>query len=122
VRDDVRADPFPGRDLRRDALRLAVLAEVRAPGKAQDHDVDGIAHRRHAEFSEAVESKRADVAGRIAVDRDDLVSRGPQLVERVREIHVEQPGRVLEASEVLLQTEDGRALGRVVAANALEHA
>ena len=122
VRDDVRADALPARDLRGDALRLAVLTEIRAPREADDHDVDRVSHGRHAELAVAVERKRPEVAGRDPVDRDDLARCDAELLDRVREIHVEDPRRVLESHEMLVEAEDRRPLLRVVAADALEYA
>ncbi len=122
VRDDVRPDALPARDLRRDSEALAVLAEVRAPREADDHDVDGVADRRDAELAVAVERKRPQVARPDAVRGDQLVRRRADLLDRVREIHVQDPRRVLEADEVVGEAEHRRARGRVVAADALEHA
>ena len=70
VRDDVRADALPARDLRGDAVVLAVLAEVGAPREADDHDVDGIPGRGDAELAVAVERDRPEVAGGEPVGRD----------------------------------------------------
>ena len=102
---------------------LAVLAEVGAPRPAHDHDVDRVRPRVDAELAVAVEGDRAEVATR----RSPLTAisskqRGAELVDRVRELHVEELRRVVEALEVVVQPEDGGAALGVVAADALEDA
>ena len=62
VRDDVRRDPLPARDLRADARPERLLAEVGAPRPRHDRDLDRVPARRDAELAEAVEGDRADVA------------------------------------------------------------
>ena len=74
----------------------------------------------HAELAVAVERERADVALGQAVAADQLVRGGADLVDRVRQLHVEQLGRVVEPLQVLLEPEDGRAVRGLVAADALE--
>ena len=53
VRDRVRPDALPGRDLHADPVLQALVAEVRAPRPAHDHDVDRVARGRDAELSVA---------------------------------------------------------------------
>src|SRR5204863_4093855 len=78
--------------------------------------------RRDAELAVAVERERAQVARRQAVRADELLADVAQLVRRVRELHVEQLGRVRETLEVVVKPEDRRPLRRVVAADPLEDA
>ena len=122
VRDDVRRHALPGRDLRADAVLQALLAEVRRPRPAHDHDLDGVAARRDAELAVAVERDRPDVALGQPVGADQLVARRLQLVDRVRDLHVEELRRVVQALEVLVEAEDRRSLRGVVAADPLEDA
>ena len=72
VRDRVRADPLPGRDLDADPVLHPLVAEVRAPGPAHDHGLDRVAGRGDAELAVAVEADRAQVALGQAVDADQL--------------------------------------------------
>ena len=120
VRDHVRAHSLPARDHRGDSRLLTVLAEIGAPGEADDDDVDGIAGRRDAELAVAVERDRPHVAGRQAVRRDELVGRLAEIRRRVRQVHVQHLGGVLETLQVILEAEDRRALLGLVAADALE--
>ena len=99
-----------------------VLAEVGAPGPAHDHHVDRVLAWIHAELSEAVERDRAQVGLRQPVDAEELHRGRVQLVDGVRDLHVEELGRVVEPRQMVGQPEDGRALRRVVGADALEHA
>ena len=122
VRDRVRADALPGRDHRADAVRLVVVAEVVAPRPAHDHHVDGVALGVHAQLAVAVERERAHVALRQPVAADQLVRRCAELVGGERQVHVKEARRVVEPYEVLAKPEDGRAVGCLVAADALEHA
>ena len=122
VRDDVRRDALPGRDLGADAGLLGSLAEIRRPRPAHDHGLDRVATRRDAELAVAVERDRPDVALGEPVRADHLVAGGPQLVDRVRDLHVEQARRVVQPLDVVAEPEDRGALGRVVAANAFEDA
>ncbi len=70
VRDDVRPDALPARDLGADAVLHPVLAEVRAPRPRHDRDVDGIALRRDAELAVAEERDRTEVTRRQLVGAD----------------------------------------------------
>ncbi len=99
-----------------------VLAEVRRPRPAHDRDLDRVAARRDAELAVAVEGDRAQVALGQPVGTDHLVAGGAELVDGVGELHVEEARRVLQALHVVAEAEDGRALWRVVAADALEDA
>ena len=122
VRDRVRPDALPGGDHRGDALLLALLAEIGAPGPDQDRDLDRVRPRVHAELAVAEERDRPDVALVEPVHGDRLVDGRAQLLDRVRERHVQEPGRVVEAAEVVGEPEDGGAAVGGVAADALEHA
>ena len=103
-------DPLPAGDLRADALLQAVLAQVRAPRPAHDHDLDGIARGRNSQLAVPVEGDWAQVALRQAVDADELVACRPQLLDAVRKIHVEKACRVLQALEMVCKAKDRRAL------------
>src|SRR5581483_7624836 len=70
----------------------------------------------------AEEGDRAQVALGQAGRADQVPRRGLQLFRRVRQIHVEELRRVLEAREVLAQAEHRRAVRRLVGANPLEDA
>ena len=122
VRDHVRPDPLPARDHRGDPRLLPVLPEIRPPGKLTIDDVDGVPGGGYPELAVAEERDRSDVAGRQAVRTDELVRRCSKLLDRVREVHEEHLGGVLETLEVILQPEDGRALLGLVAADPLEDA
>ena len=122
VRDRVRPDTLPRRDHRAAAVPLALLAEVRAPREGEDRHLDVVAARVHTELPVAVVRDRAQVRLVEPVDGERLVTGRPELVDRVRQSHVEQLGRRLQTLEVVAQAEDRRpALGRV-AADALEDA
>ena len=97
-----------------------VLAEVRAPGPAHDHGLDRVALGRDAELPVAVERDRPDVGRRQPVRAHEVVRRLAQLLDGERDLHVEQPRRVVQALHVVGKTEDGGAPRRLVAANALE--
>ena len=99
------------------------LAEIRAPRPAHDHGLDRVARpsRRRARRSRRRRSGGCSTTGS-PFARDELVRRLAQLRDRVRDIHVEQPGRVVQPLQMVGEPEDGGALRRVVAANALEHA
>jgi hypothetical protein len=122
VRDDVRRDALPRRDLGADAEPQALLAEVRAPRPAHDHRLDRVRARGDAQLAVAVERDRADVALVETVRAEQLVGRRLQLVDRVRNVHVQEARRVVQALHVLAEAEDRRPLRRVVAADALEDA
>ena len=87
-----------------------LVAEVVPPRPAHDHDLDRVALRVHAELAVAVERERADVALGQAVAADQLVRRRADLVDGVRQLHVEQLRRVLEPLQVLPAA--GRRPGR----------
>ena len=122
VRNRVRAHALPGRDLHADAVLQPLVAEVGAPGPAHDHDVDRVPGRGDAELAVAGERDRPQVALGQPVGADQLHARGVQLVDRVRQVHVQEIRRVVQPLEVVGQPEDGRALVGLVAANALEDA
>ena len=73
-----------------DAVLQPVVAEVGAPRPAHDHDLDRIVARRDAELAVTVERDRAQVARRQAVRADELHADVAQLVDRVRQLHVEE--------------------------------
>ena len=122
VRDDVRADALPARDLGADPVPLALLAEIRAPRPRHDRDVDGVPHRRDAELAVADEGDRPEVAGRQLVGADHVPRRGLQLLDRVREVDVEELRRPVQPLEVVGEAEDGRAALGLVGADPLEDA
>ena len=122
MRDHVRRYALPGRNLGADPRAERLLAEVRAPRPRHQHGLDRIAARLHPELAEAVERDRADVALPKVAGAEQVVRRRPQLVDRVRQLHVDQPGRVVQALHVVGQPEDRGPLRRVVAADPLEHA
>ena len=97
-----------------------LVPEIVPPRPAHDHDLDRVALRVHAELAVAVERERADVALRQPVAADQLVRGGANLVDRERQLHVEELGRVVEPLQVLPEPEDGRAVRGLVAADALE--
>src|SRR5215218_2115 len=122
VRDRVGADPIPGGDLGTDACARVLVPEVVRPRPAHDRDLDRVPLRVDAELAVAVERERPDVALGEPVATDQLVHRTPDLVDRVGQLHVEQLGRVVEPLEVLAQPENGRAVGGLIATDALEDA
>src|SRR5207247_8251471 len=89
VRNNVRADALPVRDLAADAVALPLLAEIRAPRPREDRDVDRVPDRGDSELAVADERDRPDVAGRETVDSDQVPAGGTQLVTSVRELHRE---------------------------------
>ena len=99
-----------------------LLAEVGAPRPGHQDDVDRVRPRVDAELAVAVEGDRAQVALAEAVHGDQLVRRQPELLHRVRELHVQELGRLVQALEVVGQPEHRRARVRLVAADPLEHA
>ena len=123
VRDQrVRRDAAPGGDLRPHAVLLALVAEVGAPLPDGDHRLDVVLQRVEAHRPRAAEDQRADVAALEAVAADQLMGGLAQLLLRVREVHVVEPGRALEPVQMVVVAEDrGAALG-LVGADALEHA
>src|SRR5581483_930011 len=121
VRDDVRADALPARHLDTDAFAHALLAEVRAPRPRHDRDVDGVALRGDAELSVAEERDGTEVRLGKPVRTDELPARLLQLGDGVRELHVQEPGRLLETLHVLGEPEDRRSALGVIGANAFEH-
>ena len=115
-------DPPPARDLRPHALLLALLAEVRAPRPHGDHDLDRGVERVQPHLAVAAERERPDVALAQLVGGDQLVRGRAQLLKAVGDRHVVQLGRLEQPLKVIVVTEDGRALRRVVRPLALEHA
>ena len=111
VRDDVRTDPLPARDLGRDSKILAVLAEIRPPREADDRHVHRISDRGDAELAVPVEREWSEVARCEAVRGNEPVRRRAHLLDRVREVHVEHLGGVLESHEVVFEPEHGRPFG-----------
>ena len=122
VRYRVRPHPPPGRDLERDPGLLGLTAEVGIPRKRDDGDLERAPAGNDAEIAVAVEGDGTDVALREAVDRHDVEDSRPQLLQRVRQLHVEDLRRVPEALEVVTEPEHGRALGGLVGPHALEDA
>ena len=88
-----------------------LLAEVGAPGPGHDHRLDRVVARGDAELAEAVERDRADVALAEAVRAEQVVASRAQLVDRVRELHVDQPRRVVQPLHVVGQAEHGGPFG-----------
>ena len=110
VRDHVRPDALPGRDLGADARLAAPPRRGTAPqGQLMITTSTGLPCVDDAELAVAVERDRAQVALRQAVRADQLVARRAQLLDRVRQLHVEQPRRVVQALQVLGEPEDRRA-------------
>ena len=68
----------------------------------------------------APECDRTQVALRQPVRADEIPHCGLELVARVRQLHVEEPRRVLEPVDVLGQPEDGGAPRRLVRPDAFE--
>ena len=121
VRDQaVGRDPAPGGDLGADAVLLALLAEVGAPGPDGDHHLDRRALRVEAHLAVAAEGERADVAAAQPVAADQLVGRLADLLGRVGQREVVELGRLGEPVQVLPVPEDRRAALGLVAADALE--
>jgi hypothetical protein len=84
VRDQpAGADPAPARDLGADAVLLALLAEVGAPGEGGDDQVDRGVGGVEAEVAVAAEGERPDVAGAEPVAADQLTRRLGDLLGRV---------------------------------------
>src|SRR4051794_13412963 len=123
VRDQTRGrDAPPGGDLGADALLLALLAEVGAPGPDRDDHLDGSAVRIQTHLAVAAEGKRADIAPARPVAADQLLGRLADLLEVVLQGQVVELGRLREPVQVVLVAEDRRADLRVVAADSLEDA
>ena len=118
----VRPYALPGRDHRSNAFALAVLPEVRAPWEGENRHLDVVAACVDAELAVAVERDRPEVGLLEPVDGKRLVAGGPELLDRVRQIHVEELRGGLETPEVIAQPEDGGAPLGCVAADALEDA
>ena len=107
-----------GRDAHAVGERL--LAEIRTPRPDRDHDIDRAVERVDAELAIAAEGDRPDVARAHLVGRERVVRGLPQLVGRVRELHVVDLRRALEARQVLAEPEDAGAAVGLVRADALE--
>src|SRR5207244_10533543 len=102
----IRAYSLPARDLRANAVAQALFAEVRPPWPGHDRDVDRASARRDAELSIAEEGDRAHVALGEPVRTDEVPARGLELVDRIRQLHVEELRRIREPLEVLRQPKD----------------
>jgi hypothetical protein len=77
-----------------------------------------LALARHSD----VEHHRPQIGRFELVGAQHFQLRRVDLLFRVRHRHVENLGRVEQAPRVLVQAEDGRALGRLIGADALEAA
>ena len=80
MRDHVRADALPARDLRADAGPQRLLAEIRAPRPRHDRDLDRIAARGDAELAGSEECDRPEIALREAVGAEQIPTGGLELV------------------------------------------
>ena len=76
----------------------------------------------HANLAVAAQRDRPDVARRHAVRLNQIHHARAKLLERERNLHAVDLGRVQQPLHVLRQAEDRRALRLPVAANSLEHA
>ena len=77
--------------------------------------------RMDAQLAEAVERDRPDVALAETVHADELVRREPQLVDGIRQLHVQERGGLVQALEMVGEPEDRGAGVGLVAADPLEH-
>ena len=118
----VRRDAHPGRAADVDALLERVRAEVLAPRITPDRDVDRVRERIDAERAVAAIDERPDVAGLEAVRAHDLERRLAELLERVRDRHAVDLRGPEEPVEMVVEPEDRRSAGRVVATFTLEDA
>src|SRR3954447_8481385 len=118
----VAGDRPPGGDRGADAVLLAVLAEVDAPGEGGDDHVDRRIGRVEAEAAIAAKGERPDVAGAELVAADQLAGRRGELLGRVGKLQVAELGRLGEAVEVIGMAEHRRPPLGPVTANALEDA
>ena len=100
----------------------AFLAEVGAPGPGRDHQVDRVALGADAQLLGADPGERAQVAALELVLAHDGALGVHHLLERERDLHAQDLGRVEQALGVLAQAEDRRAVDRVVGAHAFEGA
>jgi hypothetical protein len=117
---DVVAGVAAGLDA--DAALEALFAQVGAPGPGRHHQVDGVALGADAQLLVADPGQRAQVAALELVGAHHVALRLHHLLGREGDLHAQDLGAVEQALGVLLQAEDGRALGRVVGAHAFEGA
>ena len=95
---------------------------VLAGREGRDGDGDGAFLRPDAERRRVEEGDRPDIGRFQTILPDDLVCRLDERFGRVRDRQVIESGRGVEALQVRVQPEHGRALGRWVAAHPLENA
>ena len=115
-------DPPPARHLGPDPGQLGLLAQVGAPRPDGDRHLDRRIERVEAHLAVAAEDDRADVALAQLVGGDQLVRGRAQLLERVRDRHVVELGRLEQPLQMIVVAEDRRSRRRLVGALALEHA
>ena len=121
-RERVRRHPVPRRNHHVHALLERLRPEVLAPVPGDERDVHRAGERVHAQFVVAAVDDRPDVALFEVVLADEVDHRLVDLVLGERDVHPVDLRRVEQPVGVLLQPENRRALRRLVAADALEHA
>ena len=94
----------------------------RLPRPARYRDVHGCFDRVETHDAIAAERYWADVAGGQVVRADRVLHGLDHLVDRVPEVHEQHLRRALEALHMVGEPEDGRAVGGLVAPDALENA
>ncbi len=119
---DVDVVPREGRRLDADAVVQRFLAQIRAPFPRGDDDVRGQRLGGNAHGLGSVECHRPDV-GRFQL----VFAHGGALgfvdfFLGVGHVHAQDVRRAEQPVGMILQTENGRALGRMVGAHAFEHA
>src|SRR5690349_11753862 len=115
-------DAVPGADADIHALLQRLIAQVLAPLPGQQVNLYRVLQRTHAQAVVAAENQRADVARADAVDADQVDHGLSKLLARKAGLRAINFGRIQQAADVRVQVEDGRALRRLIGADALKQA
>src|SRR6185436_10215624 len=105
-----------------DAIRHAVVSQVRAPLPCDDEGFDRYADAVHAHLFAGPKHERPDVALAEIVGTDRIRHRLDQLIHGIAERHPIDLARVVEAAHVLTGPEDRAARRRLVTPHAFENA
>ncbi len=97
-------------------------ADVLAPREVGDVDLNRRSLGVHADLAVTAQHDRPDVARRHAIRLNRVHHAGAKLLERERNLHAVDLGRVQQPLHVLRQAEDRRSMRLPVAANPLKYA
>jgi hypothetical protein len=114
-------DAADGRHGHAHAVLRAAL-NIGFPRHRDDRNGHGAVLRPDAEAVRVEEGQRAQVGVVEMIRAHDFDGRGAELLERVAEVELVELRRMGEATHVRVETEDGRAVGRVVRPDTLEDA